>query len=88
MTNSDTLVRTIGFVLFVAVAIGVGIAVTMGGALLGHEFLVLNVGEEGIAAIDDTPLMFAVVAGAYLAGAISGLAVLAYGWIRFIRRRA
>jgi hypothetical protein len=60
----------------------------MGAALMAHEFLVLKVGEAGIPAVDGTPLMFGLVAGAYLAGAISGLAVLAYGWTRFIRRRA
>jgi len=87
MRTSDMLTRAIRILAIVAVAVVVGGAVTMGAALLGHEFLVLKVGEEGIPAIDDTPLMFALVAGAYLAGGLSGLAVLVFGWRRFFRRR-
>lgn len=86
MRTNDSRARTIRILALVAVAIVAGIAVTMGAALLGHEYLVLKVGEEGIPALDDTPLMFALVAGAYLAGGISGLAVLAYGWMRLLRR--
>ena len=74
------------FLALLAVAILVGSTVAMAVALLGHEFLVFKVGEEGIPAIDDTPLMFAVVAVCYLAGALSGLAVLVLGWTRFVRR--
>lgn len=87
MNNVNTLAKTIKSVVLVAVAIVVGGAVAMGAALLGHQFLVLAVGEEGIPAIDDTPLMFALVTGAYVAGGVSGVAVVAYGWMRFIRRR-
>lgn len=86
MRTNDSRARTIRILALVAVAIVAGIAVTMGAALLDHEYLVLKVGEEGIPALDDTPLMFALVAGAYLAGGISGLAVLAYGWMRLLRR--
>ncbi len=79
--------RAIRFVALVAVAAGVGMAASVGVALLGHQLLVLTVGPEGIPAIDDTPLMLVLVGVAYLAGAISGLAVLAFGWARFIRRK-
>lgn len=88
MRTSDTVASMIRIMAFVAAAITVGIVVTMGAALLAHQVLVLKVGEEGIPAIDDTPLMFALVAGAYFAGGISGAAVLVYGWMRFFRRRA
>lgn len=64
MRTSDTVTRMIRILAVVAAAIVVGIAVTMGVALLGHQFLVFKVGEDGIPAIDDTPLMFALVAGA------------------------
>jgi hypothetical protein len=80
-------IRAVRVASVIGLAIGAGAAVTMGAALMAHEFLVLKVGEQGIPAVDDTPLMFALVAGAYLAGGISGLAVLAYGWMRFLRRR-
>lgn len=86
MMTRETLVRAVRLVILIAVACGVGIAVTMAAALLAHQILVLWVGEAGIPAIDDTPLMFALAAGVYLAGGISGLAALAYGWVRFIRR--
>ena len=79
--------RWVPILALVAVAVAVAFAVTMGASLLGHEFLVLTVGEAGIPAIDDTPLMFAVVAVAYLAGGLAGLAVIAFGWTRFLRRR-
>ena len=79
--------RAIRFMAIVAVAVGVGIGVAIGFAALGHQLLVATVGVEGIPAIDDTPLMFGLVAAAYLAGGISGLAALVFGWSRFIRRR-
>jgi hypothetical protein len=88
MSGNETVVRIIRLVILVAVAIGVFFAVALGVAFLGHEFLVLTVGEDGIPAIDDTPLMFGLVAAAYLAGGVAGIAVLTLGWIRFIRRRA
>lgn len=87
MINDNTLAKTIKIVALVAVAIVVGSAVALGAAWLGHQFLVLTVGEEGIPAIDDTPLMLALVAGAYVAGGLSGPAVVTYGWMHFIRRR-
>ena len=77
-------VRVLALVVF---ALVVGVVVTVGAAVLGHAFLVLKVGEDGIPAIDDTPLMFVLVTGSYLAGALSGLAIFAYGWMRFVRRR-
>jgi hypothetical protein len=73
--------------LLLAVAFGVGLAVTFGSAALAHRALVLRYGEDGIAAIDDTPLMLGLVAGVYLAGLVSGLVVLVVGWMRFFRRR-
>jgi hypothetical protein len=85
MTTGGGAARAIRLAALVGAAIGVGIVVTIGAALLAHQALVLKVGEEGIPAIDDTPLMFALVGGAYLAGVISGVATLVYGWRRFIR---
>ena len=81
------LTRAIRIIAIVAVAIVIGGTVALGAALLGHELLVLKVGEEGIPAIDDTPLMFALVAGSYLAGGLSGLAVIVFGRRRFFGRR-
>lgn len=88
MINGDLLLRTSKAVALIAVALTVAGVVVLGAAWLGHQFLVISVGEEGIPAIDDTPLMFALVAGAYLAGGLSGLAVAAKGWMRFLRRRS
>jgi hypothetical protein len=88
MTTNDTLGRLAKVLLLLAVAVGVGLAVTFGSAALAHELLVLRYGEDGIAAIDDTPLMLGLVAGIYLAGLVSGLIVLVVGWMRFFRRRA
>jgi hypothetical protein len=84
---SDLLARAIRILAIVAAAVVVGGAVSVGAAMLGHEVLVLKVGEEGIPAIDDRPLMFAFVAGAYLAGGLSGLAVVVFGWRRYFRRK-
>jgi hypothetical protein len=67
-----------------AIAVGVGVAITIGSAVLGHAFLVMTVGEEGIPAIDDTPLMRALVASSYLAGVASVVLVLAAGLRRSV----
>jgi hypothetical protein len=88
MLTSDHLSGAIRNLALIAVAILAGAAVAMATAVPGHEFLVLTVGEGGIPAIDDTPLMFALVAGAYLAGGISGMTVLVFGWARYVRSRS
>ena len=86
MTKDD--VRRLGkFVALVAVAVFVGFVVALGGAMLGHEYLVRTVGEEGIPALDDTPLMAALVGAAYLAGGLAGLVILVAGRARLLRRR-
>jgi hypothetical protein len=87
MTTRTYGIRVIALGALLAVAILIGIAVAAVVALLGHQILVFTVGEEGIPAIDDTLLMRALVAGTYLAGFVSGTAVVALGWKRLIRRR-
>lgn len=87
MLRNDMLARTVKAIAITVVAIAVGTAITVFAAWLAHQSLVIAVGEPGIPAIDDTPLMFALVAGSYLAGGLSGLAVFAVGWLRFIGRR-
>lgn len=88
MIGHKSFAMTIRVVAIVVVAVAVGTAVAFGAAWLGHQFLVITVGEEGIPSIDDTPLMLALVVGAYLSAGIAGLTVAAYGWRRFVRRRA
>ena len=78
------LIRAARFAVVLAVAVLVGVAVSVGSALLGHEILVLLYGED-LNVIDDTPPMFAAVALAYLAGIVAGLVVLVVGWRRFVR---
>jgi hypothetical protein len=85
---SGHLNRASRFTLVLGMAIGVGFAVTMGAALVGHEVLVRLYGEEGIAAIEDTPPMFVAVLVAYVAGFLAGLVVLIAGWRRLLRRTA
>ena len=87
MTTNRYLISAIKIVAIVSVAIAVAIAVMIGLALLGRQFLLFMVGEEGIPGIDDTPLMLALVGGTYLSGGIAGIGVLLLGWLRFIRRR-
>lgn len=84
--TGDWRIQVAQVVALVVTAVGIGIGVAVGAALLGHELLVLRYGEDGIVAVDDTPVMFVVVAACYLAGVLSGLAVLVAGWLRFIRR--
>jgi O-antigen/teichoic acid export membrane protein len=85
MTMSEHLVRAGKFVAVLAVAVLVGVAITFGSALLGHEVLILVYAED-LAPIDDTLPMIAAVWTAYLAGIVSGLIVLLLGWRRFVRR--
>ena len=70
----------------IALAVIVGVAVTIAGAVVGHQLLVAVYGEAGIAAIDDTLPMFVAVATAYAAGFVAGLAVIFVGWRRVVRR--
>jgi hypothetical protein len=70
VATRDLAAASIRLVALLAAAIGVGTCVALAVALLGHELLVFRFGEDGIAAIDDTPLMFVLVAGAYLAGGL------------------
>lgn len=88
MNDHHMLPRAIKVIGLLTCAVVIAIATTFAAAWLGHQVLVVTVGEEGIPAIDDTPLMFALVSGAYIAGGIAGLAVAAYGWLRFFSRRA
>lgn len=78
------LVRATKFGVVLAVAVLVGVAVSIGSALLGHEILVLIYGED-LNVIDDTPPMFVAVALAYVTGIVAGLLVLVVGWRRFVR---
>ena len=71
-----------------AIAIGVGFGAAMGVAALGHEILAASLGQEGIVAIDDSPLMFTFVAASYATWLIVGLLVFVLGWRRFGRSRS
>ena len=55
MMTRETLVRAVRLVVLIAVACGVGIAVTMAAALLAHQILVLRVGEAGIRPLTTRP---------------------------------
>lgn len=79
-------VRATKFGVVLAVAVLVGVAVSMGSALLGHEILVLIYGDD-LNVIDDTPPMFVAVALAYVNGTVAGLLVLIVGWRRSVRGR-
>ena len=79
----DTALRLL---LVAATAIVAGIAIAIGTALIGHQVLVAAYGEAGIAAIDDTPPMFIAVATTYVAGFLTGLAIMFVGWRRVLRR--
>ena len=83
---SDHLRLAAKFAVLVAVALMVGIAVAVACALLGHQILVLTVGEANIAAIDESLPMYFLVACTYLAAIVAGLLVFVAGWRRFLRR--
>ena len=78
------LVRITTFAVVLAVAVLVGVAVSVASALLGHEILVLIYGED-LSVIDGTLPIFAAVALSYLAGIVAGLAALVVGWRRLVR---
>ena len=81
---SKHLIRAAKLVVVLAAAVVIGVAVTIGSALLGHEVLVLIYGED-LSPIDDTLPMIATVTLDYLAGIVAGLVVLVVGWRRFVR---
>jgi protein-S-isoprenylcysteine O-methyltransferase Ste14 len=82
-----TVVRAIALLTLFAIAVAAGILVAIVGALLIHQVLVLTVGEEGIPDIDGTFLMTALLFGNYAIAIVAGLAVLVFGWRRFVRPR-
>jgi hypothetical protein len=82
---SQPLVRAMKFVGVLAVAIAVGVAVTIGCAWLSHNVLVLAYGED-LAPIDDTLPMVVALWTAYLAGILTGLAVVVLGSRRLVLR--
>lgn len=85
MTRTDWLIRSARLAVVAVTAVLVGVAVTFGGALVGHEILVLLYGED-LAPIDDTLPMLVAVRAAYLAGFAAGMLVLVVGWRHFVRR--
>lgn len=78
------MIQVARFVIVIAAAIGVGVAVAFGSALLGREVLVGIYGPD-LSVIDNTVPMLVAVAFCYLAGAAAGFACLAFGWRRFVR---
>jgi hypothetical protein len=72
-------------IIVLATAALVGVAVALGWALIGHQILVRIYGEN-LAPLDDTLPMLLAVGTTYLAGGISALIVVAFGWRLFIRR--
>jgi NADH:ubiquinone oxidoreductase subunit 6 (subunit J) len=75
--NRGSAARPMRFVVLIVLAIAVGVAITLAIAGLEH----------GIEAVHGTLKWFALIAGAYLAGAIAAALVLTLGWRRFIRTR-
>ena len=69
----------------VASAAVIAIFVAIGAAIGAHAILVALVGEDGIAARDDTMLMFVLVGGCYGLGAAAALTTVVYGYRRLIR---
>ena len=84
---SKSVVRATAVVALLVIAVVAGAVVTLGSALLGHQVLVLIYGEN-LAPIDDTFPMVAAVWTSYLAGILTGLAVIVFGWRRLVRRPA
>ncbi len=65
---------------------GIGFVAALGVAALGHEILAATFGEEGIRAVDDTPLMFTFVAASYGTWLLVAVVGVVVGWRRFVRR--
>lgn len=84
MSLTFLLARALVLVVVAVIAVLVGVAVAFGSALLGHEILVLRYGPD-LSPIDDTLPMYAAVWGAYAAGFVAGLLVLAVGWWWLVR---
>ena len=87
MTGRRTLVRLVAFLVLLAIAVAAGLLVLFVAAQLGHQALVLTVGEEGIPDVDGTFVMTGLLLASYAIAIVAGLAVLAFGWIRIIRPR-
>lgn len=87
MSGRRTLVKTVAFLVLLAIAVAAGLLVAVVGALLIHQALVLSVGEEGIPDVDGTFVMTGLLLANYAIAIVAGLAVLAFGWIRIIRPR-
>lgn len=77
----------IGLVVLVA-ALVVAVSVTIAAAATSHAVLVAVIGQDGITAMDDTPRMFALVAGCYAVGGLAGLVSFAVGYRRWLRRES
>lgn len=78
------MIQVARLVIVIAAAIGVGVAVAFGSALLGREVLVGIYGPD-LSVIDNTLPMLLAVAFCYVLGSVVGFACLAFGWRRFVR---
>ena len=81
---SSTVTTIVKVLAVVLAAGGIGVALAVAAALLGHEVLVALYGQD-LAPIDDTPPMIVAVWTSYAIGAASALVVLVVGWRRFVR---
>jgi uncharacterized membrane protein (DUF441 family) len=68
-----------------ASAVVVAACGTLAATALSPAVLVAWIGQDGITAMDDTPRMFALVAGCYAFGALAGVATFAIGHRRWLR---
>jgi cation transporter-like permease len=79
--------RPVGFLVLLVIAAAAGLLAAFVAAQLIHQVLVLTVGEEGIPDIDGTFIMTGLLLATYAIAIVVGLAIFAFGWIRFIRPR-
>jgi hypothetical protein len=87
MKSRRAVARVVAVILAVPVAIAVGIGATLLAAVLGHQALLITIGEEAIPAFDNTIAMRILVLGAYVAGCVAGIGVLIGSWVVVIRPR-
>jgi hypothetical protein len=85
MNGRNALVRGAAFVMLLAVAASAGLVVSVVGALVIHQGLLLTVGEEGIPAIDGSVVMVGLLLADYVIAIVAGFLVFALGWIRVTR---
>jgi len=85
-TGGRALVAFVAAMLVLVVAaLAAGVVATTVSALVGHQLLVVALGEEGIPAFDDTIGMRILVVALYAIGVVVALALFAFGG-RFIWR--